>query len=248
MKTQLSLILVLILLGRISSLASLTFMDITPGTFTPGIGAASWTGSLNGVGVTGSLAGGANVAVNAVAPGIGFSTIVNDSPQWSYPIYTSTSALDDRIGFSQGPGGPGAFTVTFASPMSNLYFHVANLDLSFFDFTPSGGSGLTGLTLISGNGAAGDGLAVSVPTIFDMSATADGTPPTSPPPGAGPRSAYGTVRLDGTYTTLTFLTTFTGGVVPENANFTFSVPEPGVSALAAMSGLGILLRRRRIPA
>jgi hypothetical protein len=201
------------------------------------------------VGLSGTLAGGANIAVNAVAPGIGFSTIVNDSPQWSYPVvYTPTSALDDRIGFSQTPGGPGLFTVTFAVPMSNLVFHVANLDASFLDFSPSIGGGLTGLTLISGNGGAGDGLAVGGLTVFDMAAaTIDGTPPTSAPPVAGPRSAYGSVLLNGTYTTISFTASNPGPGI-ENANFTFSIPEPGISALAAMGGLGILLRRRRNPA
>ncbi len=249
MKPNLCLVLVLILLSRVSSLASLTFLDITPGTFDPGTfdTAPSFTGTLAGVGVIGTFAGGANTTLEIVAPGVGFSTIINDSPQWSHaPVYTPTSALDDRVGLSQTPGGAGFVTLTFASPMSNLIFHVANLDLAALSFT--GGPGLTGLVMLSGNGppigAPGDGLGVGGPTIFDITpGTTDGTPPGVPPPLAGSRAAYGSVMLTGTYSTLAFTITPTAGI--DNFNFTLSVPEPGISALAAMGGLGILLRRRR---
>ena len=243
----LSVVITVLLLAGSTCFAA-DFLDIT--TLTPGgAGIGSFTGSLGGVGVTGALTTGPGTTFNAVGPGIGGSTIAGSSPQWSYgAIYTPTTPLGDRVGFSQvSPGGGTAFvTVSFASPMTDLVFHVANLDWSTLEFSPSTAGGLTGLTLLSGNGGAGDGLGVSGTAITDMApATADGTPPSSPPPTTGPRSAYGSVLLSGTYSSLDFLM-FTGPGT-DNANFTLSssVPEPGAATLMAMGAAGMLLRRRR---
>ena len=233
-----------------SSCFAATFLDIT--TLTPGgAGIGSFTGSLGGVGVTGALTVAPGTTFNAVGPGIGASTIAGSSPQWSYgAIYTPTTPLGDRVGFSQvSPGGGTAHvTVSFASPMTDLVFHVANLDWSTLEFGPSGADGLTGLTLLSGNGGAGDGLGVSGTSIFDVAPpTADATPPFAPPPTTGPRSAYGSVLLSGTYSSLDFLM-FTGPAT-DDANFTLSstVPEPGMTTLiAAMGAAGMLLRRHSV--
>lgn len=221
------------------------FMDLTglaPGTADT---SPTFTGTLNGVAVLGTFAGAPNTTLEPVAPGIGFTTIINDSPQWSYPaIYTPTSASDDRVGFSQVPGAAAVVTIAFSSPMTDLIFHVANLDFSALDFSPT--IGLTGVTLLSGNGGAGDGIAVGGPTVFDMApATADGTPITSPPPTTGTRSAYGSVLLSGTYTSLNFSIFQPGPSGIDNVNFTLSVPEPGRTTLAAMALMGMLVRRRR---
>jgi hypothetical protein len=222
------------------------FLDIT--TLTPGAaGIGSFTGSLGGVVVTGTLVSGVGTLFNPVGPGIGGSSIAGDSPQWSYgTIYTPTTPLGDRVGFSKLAGGGTALvTLSFASPMTDLVFHVANLDWSTLEFGPSIADGLTGLTLLSGNGGAGDGFAVSGTTILDLApATADPTIPFSPPPTTGPRSAYGSVLLSGTYSSLDFLM-FTGPAT-DDANFTLSsVPEPGITTLIAMGAAGMLLCRRR---
>jgi PEP-CTERM motif len=233
----------LILLTKATALAAV-FMDLTsvaPGPF----GAGGFTGTLAGVGVTGTFGGGAgNTVFNAAGPGIGFSTTDGSSPQWSHaPIYTPAEPFADRVGFSQTPGGSALVTVGFSSPMTDLVFHIANLDLSSLDFSPSGGSGLTGMTLLSGNGGGGDGLGVSPPLIFDAAAGADFTAPSSPPPIAGPRSAYGSVLLSGTYSTISFVIIPGGGI--DDANFTFSTPEPSMTTLGAIGLIGIVFRRRR---
>lgn len=244
MKTRFLVLAIVALLARGACFAA-SFMDIT--SLTPGVGTAGWTGTLNGVGVIGTLAAPPNVSLNAVGPGVGASTIINDSPQWSHlGIYTPVDPLTDRVGWSRDTiAGAGTVTVAFASPMTDLVFHIANLDFSTVDFTPSIGGGLTGMTLIAGNGGPGDGLGLGAPLIFDnLPGTADGTPPGTAPPIAGPRSGYGSVLLSGTYTSLTF--SFLPGAGIDNGNFTFSTPEPGRAVFAAIGLIGIALRRRRM--
>lgn len=235
-----------LLLTRSMGLAA-SFMDLT--SLVPGSGGATFSGTIDGVGVTGTLSSGGNVTINPVGLGVGLSTILNTSPQWSYgTVYTPTSATDDRVGFSQASGPDGLVSLVFASPMTDLIFHIAHLDRSLLDFSPSIGGGFTGLTLLSGNGGADfDGLGAGGLTIFDIDpSTIDGTPETAPPPLAGARAAYGSVLLSGTYTTLDFAVIYLGAGPPvENANFTLATPEPGVASLTAMGVIGIILRRRR---
>lgn len=245
MNSRFRVLITLLLLARATGFAA-DFLDIT--TLTPGgAGTGAFTSTLGGVGVTGALTVGPGTSFNAVGPGIGGSTIAGDSPQWSYAtIYAPATPLGDRVGFSQvSPGGGTAHvTLTFASPMTDLVFDVANLDWSTLEFGSSIADGLTGLTLLSGNGGAGDGLAVSGTSIIDLTwSTADSTSPFSPPPTTGPRSAYGSVLLSGTYSSLDFLM-FTGPGT-DNANFTIvSVPEPGMTTLLALGAAGMLLHRR----
>jgi hypothetical protein len=234
----------LILLTKATAFAAV-FMDIV--TLTPGVGTAGFTGTLAGVGVTATLAGGPNTSFNSdVPPGIGFSTTDGSSPQWSpVPgVYTPTDPATDRVGFSQTPGGAALVTVGFSSPMTDLVFHIANLDFSSLDFSPSAGSGLTGMTLLSGNGGAGDGIVVGPPLIGDaLPPTADSTPVGAPVPLGGARSAYGSVLLSGTYSTISFVI-IPGGSI-DDANFTFSTPEPSMTTLGAIGLIGIVFRRRR---
>lgn len=245
MNSRFRVLITLLLLARATGFAA-DFLDIT--TLTPGgAGTGAFTGTLGGVGVTGALTVGPGTTFNAVGPGIGGSTIAGSSPQWSYgTIYTPATPLGDRVGFSQiSPGGGTAHvTLTFASAMTDLVFDVANLDWSTLEFGPSIADGLTGLTLLSGNGGGGDGLAVSGTSIFDLTgSTADSTSPFSPPPTTGLRSAYGSVLLSGTYSSLEFLM-FTGPGT-DNANFTITaVPEPDMTTLIALGAAGMLLHRR----
>ena len=223
------------------------YMDITS-IFPGGLGAGSFTGTLHGAAVTGTLGvpGSGFTVFNPVVPGIGGSTIDGSSPQHSYAgIFTPITPLSDRVGFSAGAGPVSAHvTLTFSIPITNPTFHVANLDASFIDFAPSAPLGLTGMTLITGNGGAGDGLGISVFTIFDaLPVTFDMTPIDSPPPMFGPRSAYGSILLSGTFSTLEFNIFTPAGI--EDASFTISaVPEPNSILLCAIFGLGVVCRRR----
>jgi hypothetical protein len=220
-------------------------------TLTPGFGGAGgFTGFLDGIGVTGALTFGASTFINSEpGPFIGGSTIGGTSPQHSHPgIYTPTKALSDRIGFSAaGVAAPtvGHMTITFAAPITNPVIHVANLDVSFLDFASTAGFG--GLALLSGNGGVdGDGLFVGGPAIFDgIPATADLVPHTGIPPIGGARSAYGSVRILGTYSALDFDIITPLGI--ENATFTFSsVPEQSSIVLAGMGIACAFFARRKI--
>ena len=67
--------------------------------------------------------------------------------------------------------------------------------------------------------------------------------PDTPPPTSGPRGAYGTVLLDGTYTYLLIDVRVTGADTA--GSFTFSsVPEPTTMAFVGLAGFGVLRRRR----
>ena len=249
MKSRVLVLLTLLGLTRATCLAA-TYMDITG--LTPGTAdtTPTFTGSLAGVSFVGTLIGTANTALGAVGTGTGSSTILGDSPQWSHgSVYTDATALADRVGFSQAPGGQALMTITFSSPMTDLSFHAANLDYSSFWFGEM--AGLNGVGLLSGNSGPGEGFGVSGSLVFDMERiTSDGTLPSGAPPLTGARSAYGSVVLSGTYNTVRFYIAPDEGT--DYANFTLSssaVPEPGMSTLAAMGlGAALLRRRRRVVA
>lgn len=247
MNSRFAALTTMILLTRATCFAGL--MDIT--SFTPGTAnlGPTFFGTLDGVGISGMFTAApldTNTTLEIVAPGVGFTTIAGTSPQWSHPpVYAVTAPAADRVGFSQVPGGVGFVSMLFATPMTDVIFQVANLDFSFLDFSPSIGGGLTGMTLLSGNGGGGDGLSVLGPLIFDATpGTADGTPPGVLPPLAGPRSAYGSILLSGTYLSLDFIIIPGAGI--DNANFTLAVPEPtGIVTGLFCLGLATARRRRR---
>ena len=245
------------LLGGSTSRAAL-FLDlsvVTPGSVgTPGAG---FTGTLGGIVVTGTIATGApSFSFNAVGAGIGGSTIAGTSPQYSYStVYSPTIALTDRVGFTSLGVSTNVITISFSLPVTNPVFHVANLDGAEFNFT--GTPGLTTLTLLKGNDGAGDGidpLFGGAPflshLVHDATATpasSDATPPSTTPPIAGARSAYGSVQLDGTFSTISFGAGSAG--FSDDGSFTISiVPEPGSLILAGMgllSAAGFTRRRMR---
>lgn len=234
----------------ISGIAKADFLDIT--SLTPGT-SGSFTGTIEGVAVMGSI--------TTTTPGFQFdapgptyfdSTIDNSSPQFSYgSIFTPSTALTDRIGYTSFDGtfNPATITINFASPITNPVFHVANLDAMQYDFTPT--IGLGSLVLLSGNGDVSDGLRVSGNIIFDANnGTVIGQTPSESPFTTGDRSAYGSISLLGTFTTLTFDVS-NGGLGGDGGAFTLStaaVPEPGsVALLAGMATVcaGVLYKRRK---
>lgn len=226
-----------------------SFLDIS--TLTPGAN-GSFVGTLNSIPVSSAIiAPNSNFTFTATGTGFGESTVNNSSPQYSYgTVYNPTAALTDRVGFSFLSGSTGTATVfvSFGAPVTNPVFHVANLDQVQFTFSLTGG--LTGLSLLRGNGGGGDGLQVVGAVISDANpTTSDTTSPTTPPPTSGGRSGYGSVQLTGTFQTLTF-TASNSSTFGDSGSFTFSTaataPEPatvGLVVLGMLAGGGLLRRR-----
>jgi PEP-CTERM motif len=230
--------------------------------FAPVGGGGAFAGTMDGVLVTGTLAGGGGANINpALVPQtgfgtIGFSTTDNTSPQHSYPgIYSPTTAMSDRIGYSSVYAGGPLFAfadIAFATPILNPVFHVASLDFSYlwFDITTNIANGMTAPpVLLSGNGGGGDGLGLTLTPppggidaggfmIHDLAPlTSDPAfPPTDyndtvPPLMAGPRSAYGSIQFFGLLTGVDFEirngTAIFGGWSPGGIdNATFTLSVP----------------------
>lgn len=240
-----------VVLGTPLSASAATFLDldsVTPGTPANG----SFTGTLGGVDVTGSLLSGGSSAYSIRAIGATFadSVIDNSSPQYSYPnIYTPFEPLTDQVGYAKSATtGTAILEIQFSEAITNPIFHIANLDNMVYDFTPSGLT-LGDLTLLSGNGGNGDGLALDAtnPWIVDANPnTLAGIAPSVAPPTTGNRSAYGSVELNGTFTTLTInLLSNPGSTGGDGGSFTISLPEtttavPESSPLAMLGAIGTI--------
>jgi hypothetical protein len=184
--------------------AGSTFLDLT--VVTPGT-SGTFTGTLNGVAVTGAItANDGSYQWNLTGLASWDNSVTNNtSPQYSYSnIYTPSIPLTDQVGYDKfASSGTATVTITFGSAVTDPVFHVANMDASKDTFSLTGG--LTGLNLLSGNGGGGDGLGVSGNTVLDLNPnTGVGQDPATPPLTSGPRSAYGSVELLGTISTLTF--------------------------------------------
>ena len=185
------------------------FLDLS--SFTAGgPGTGGFVGTLGGVNVTGSIlaGGGPNFTISGINPtDWAGTTIDNTTPQYSYSnIYTPYQSLGDRVGYAiNGPSSQNAtLKIQFSSPVTNPIFHVANLDGMIYDFSDPG-NGSIALSLLSGNGGGGDGLTVDTTNKIIADAnpfTIVGVSPFTPPPTTGARSAYGSVALLGTFSTL----------------------------------------------
>ena len=243
--------------GRARAQQYFNFTTLTAGSHTVSNG--SFTGAIGTTTVTGSATSATTGSftynpTTVGSTGLGdweLSNSGNTSPQYSYStVYSNAAANQDAIGYTFWAGSTNTATVTmnFSKPMSNLVFQFANLDNSVWDFTPSGG--VTGLTLLKGNdGADGDGIGVSGKTVIDRLTldTAQSPAVTPSTNGTTKRSAYGSVLLNGTYSSLTINLTATHSNNGDGGNFTMvQIPEPGSAALALLSlaGGGLLLRRR----
>ncbi|MGO9470848.1 MAG: PEP-CTERM sorting domain-containing protein [Isosphaeraceae bacterium] len=233
-------VLLVMLVGGPAARAG-SFLELT--AVTPGT-SGTFTGTLNGVAVTGAITandGSYEFTLTGLASWDN-SVLNNTSPQYSYSnIYTPSIPLTDQVGYDKfASSGTATVTITFGSPVTDPVFHVANLDASADTFSLTGG--LTGLSLLSGNGGAGDGLGVSGNTVLDLNPdTGVGQDPSTPPLTSGPRSAYGSVELLGTISTLTFSVSYPGLPPGDGGSFTLSagaaaVPEPSSLALLCVAG------------
>jgi hypothetical protein len=246
--------LLLSLAGTTSAFADLLNLSAVAG----GV-AGTFTGTLDGIAVNGSI--------STTTPGFTFSpavtgppsfpdsTINNTSPQYSYGnIYAVSAPFADQVGYVTltGSSNPATITINFGSAILNPIFQVANLDGMQYDFSNTVGP--NGLELLSGNGGGGDGILVTGDVISDANPTTvipqatNATPITDTTTA---RSAYGSVELLGTFTTLTIdVSNFdnNGKFEGDGGSFTLAttVPEPwSLTLLVTMCGiLAIRLRRR----
>lgn len=226
------------------------FLDVV--FLTPGAaGVGSFSGTLGGVSVSGSISslGGPPVfSFTSPGPGLGDSTIDGSSPQFGHAgVFSPVAAAADRVGFTYTALAGNLVTLAFGSPVTDPVFHVANLDWAAFSFAPT--PGFSSLTLLAGNdGMDGDGVdpafgggAYSFALVRDMlPPTTDTTPPAGAPPVAGDRSAYASVRINGTFSSLSFVTDAMGPFA-DGGSFSLSraVPEAG-SAVLVMVGSVVL--------
>ncbi len=236
-----------ILIATPQAKAAVVFLDLN--TFTPGgPGTGTFAGTLGGVNVTGSiLAGGSsNFQILGINPtDWAGTTIDNTTPQYSYSnIYTPSQNLGDRVGYGMFAGASSqsaTLTIQFSSPVTNPTFHVANLDGMIYDFSdPSNGS--IALSLLSGNGGGGDGLTVDTTNkiIADVNPfTGVGLSPFTPPPTTGARSAYGSVALLGTFSTLTIKLQGNPSLA-DGGSFMISTTVPEPSTVLSLLTLGTL--------
>ncbi|HEX8323379.1 MAG TPA: hypothetical protein VF595_05640 [Tepidisphaeraceae bacterium] len=203
----------------------------------------SFVGTLDGVPLAGSITtNGAAFSFRAAGGMFDQSTLNNTSPQYSYNrLFSPAQAKTDRIGYEALAGtATSTITLTFGAPVTNPRFHIANLDAASLTFLP--GNGLTGLSLVSGNGTGSDGLQVVNNVVSDIdSSPGSGIPPEFEP--LNPRgSAYGTVSLNGTFSVFQIIVTPGGS--RDGGSFTLStVPEP--QALLLLAGSVAALARRR---
>ncbi len=229
------------------------FLDVT--SVTPGSsGVGAFSGLLGGIAVAGSISGAPVFSFNAAGSGIGDSTIDGSSLQFSYAtVYSPTAPATDRVGFTYLAFAGNLVTITFSSPVTDPVFHVANMDWMALTFAPT--PGFASLTLLNGNnGPDSDGIdpafggpAYSFALVTDLSpGTLDSTPPSLVPPTLGGRSAYGSVQINGTFSTVSFVTDAMGPF-SDSGSFTISiVPEPAsVVAPIVMVLAGVARRRKR---
>jgi hypothetical protein len=231
-----------ILVGVASARADviLDLSSVTPG----GAGAGAFSGTLGSVAVSGTIdAPSLFFSFNDNAPdtGISDSTTDGDSPQYSYSSIYTPSFTGDRVGWSYAGGGTGLVRITFTPAVTDPVLHWANVDDAQLEFAATVPFGLTSLTLLSGNGdGSSDGLAVVGTQIRDINpVTTDATLPTSTPPTTGARSAYGSVRLNGTISEI-HLAVGSLGNPPDDNGGSFSISAVPEASSLLLVGLGAL--------
>jgi hypothetical protein len=248
---------VLLCLGSAARAQYMTISSLTAGAHTSSNG--SFVGSLAGATVTGSatsLTTGSFTFNPTTAGSTGLSAwelsnTAGTSAQYSYSsVYASQAATAASVGYTLWAGSTNTATITlgFSKPMTNVVFQFANLDNSVWTFDNVGG--VTGLSLLKGNnGADGDGIGLSGFSVVDRVTGDTGQAPTATPftNGTNNRSAYGSVMVNGTYSSLTVRLAATHSNGGDGGNFTLAViPEPGALALFGLGvALGALLRKRR---
>lgn len=216
-----------------------SYLDLS--SVTPGI-LGEFTGTLGGVAVNGSISqsGGSFVFSDTNGSGTSYSNTNNSSPQYSYGnIFTPSIGLTDQVGYIMLAGSNDVtISITFSSPITNPVFHIAGLDQTQWAFSLTGG--LTGVSLLSGNGGDGDGFGLLGTTLIDLNpATVVPSSPAIPPLISGPRSAYGSVQLFGNISELTIDVDMIG--TADSGNFTLSltaIPEPSTVLLCGIALLG----------
>jgi hypothetical protein len=234
-----------------------TFMDITSltsggtgvGTFSGTLGAATVTGSILSSNYANSFT--FNSTSNAGLSAWELSDIGATSPQFSYStIYAVARNNVDTLGYTLFNNNPVGTTNTarmqlsFSRPVKDLVINVANLDNSTWDFTASGG--VSSLTLLKGNGNGTDGLGINGKIIRDLANGDVGLAPSTTPTTSGTRSGYGSVMINGTYSSLTIDLTAVHSLGGDGGNFTLIlVPEPTSIGLLLPGAVGLLLLRRR---
>ena len=221
------------------------------GSFTATLGSATVTGTATS-GTTGSFTYNPTTAGTSGLGAWELSNTAGTSPQFNYATsYANSVATTSTIGYTFWGLSTNTATITlnFSKPISGLVFQMANLDNSIWTVSNSGG--VTGLTLLKGNnGADGDGIGISGFSMIDRLNGDTGQAPTATPftNGTANRSAYGSVLVNGTYSSLTINLTATHSNGGDGGNFTMAIiPEPGSAALvlAGLLGVGVLRRRRR---
>ena len=244
------------MVARQANAATLDLTSLTPGI--SGITSFDFEGFLGEVSVTGALVTRApEFRILGVGSNFNNSIIDNSSPQFSNSsIYTPAQSLGDKVGYrmsrmSPSNTGTARLQINFSEAVTNPIFHVANLDSMMYNFSPTGG--LSELSLLSGNGADdGDGLVVEGLIVKDANPlTIVGVSPAVPvPTNPTPRSAYGSIQLLGTFTSLDIdllqNPDTTGGDGGAFTITTATVAEPAsVLSLLAVGTLGAGLLKRK---
>jgi len=232
-------------LGAGSQALAAVYLDLTAVT-EGGAGVGGFTGTLDGVGVTGAiLLGEPEYQTTKIGLSYLGTTIDGSSPQYSHAgVYTPTVLSTDKVGYAKYSYayGTAILLIRFDSPITDLAFHVANLDKMTIDFSPSD---LTAgdVTRLSGNSQ----FEVAGTILHDIDPMTAAHWLESDSPVNAP-SAYGSVRLNGTFSSVTIkLAEVASAPWGDGGSFTLSgtaaptvshAPEP--SALIIWSLLGVL--------
>jgi hypothetical protein len=192
--------------------------------------AGTFSGTLTGVSVTGSVSRSDNSTLILNSPtdptnAWELSVLNGTSPQFSYnSIDAHTTGMTDTVGYTkfQSVADKGQIKIVFGHAFTNLVFLIANLDGSIWDFLARA---VLPASLLGGNGGAdGDGLALAGMAVVDLDPTTGVGQSQNVTPLLGARSGYGAVELLGTYSSLTIdiTTSATGG--GDGGNFTLVDP------------------------